>query len=189
MTLTLVLNLGASFLLGGLEHHVQEFNLASTRLQAVELFLATIALLVPSAAALSGADAAQTADFAQQLSFSWRSRSIATCGLGLLFSLRTHREVFATAEHAEGDEAPWSIGVALATLAAVTLLVALVSEVFVESVQGASLELGMTPAFVGFIVRTAPMNLQFWPGAVVMMLIATLTASLISNNLLPPRAL
>ena len=45
-----------------------------------------------------------------------------------------------------------TLGLALATLAGVTVLVALVSEVFVESVQGAALELGMTPAFVGFIV-------------------------------------
>src|SRR6185503_4703603 len=41
--------LGASFLLGGLKHHVQEFNVAGARLQAVQLFMATIALLVPSA--------------------------------------------------------------------------------------------------------------------------------------------
>ena len=40
--------LGASFLLGGLKHHVQEFNRISARLQASLLFLATIALLVPS---------------------------------------------------------------------------------------------------------------------------------------------
>ena len=43
--------LGASFLLGGLKHHVQEFNRVSARLQAGLLFLATIALLVPSAIA------------------------------------------------------------------------------------------------------------------------------------------
>ena len=41
--------LGASFLLGGLKHHVQEFNKASARLQSGLLFLATIALLIPSA--------------------------------------------------------------------------------------------------------------------------------------------
>src|SRR5688572_29160410 len=40
--------LGVSFLLGGLKHHVQEFNRANARLQAGLLFLATIALLVPS---------------------------------------------------------------------------------------------------------------------------------------------
>ncbi|MCK7490683.1 MAG: hypothetical protein MZW92_02045 [Comamonadaceae bacterium] len=41
--------LGASFLLGGLKHHVQEYNRVSARMQAGLLFLATIALLIPSA--------------------------------------------------------------------------------------------------------------------------------------------
>ena len=35
--------------LGGLKHHVQEFNRVSARIQAGLLFLATIALLIPSA--------------------------------------------------------------------------------------------------------------------------------------------
>jgi Ca2+:H+ antiporter len=39
--------LGASFLLGGLKHHVQEYNRNSARLQAGLLFLATVAILVP----------------------------------------------------------------------------------------------------------------------------------------------
>jgi Ca2+:H+ antiporter len=43
--------LGASFLLGGIKYHTQEYNRVSARLQAGLLFLATIALLVPSAIA------------------------------------------------------------------------------------------------------------------------------------------
>lgn len=43
-------------------------------------------------------------------------------------------------------------GLALGTLASVTVLVALASEIFVESVQTAAEAFGMTPAFVGFIV-------------------------------------
>src|SRR5260221_8862258 len=42
--------LGASFLLGGLKHRVQEFNRGGARLQAALLFLAAMALLIPSAA-------------------------------------------------------------------------------------------------------------------------------------------
>jgi Ca2+:H+ antiporter len=45
--------LGASFFLGGIKHHTQEYNRVSARLQAGLLFLATIALLVPSAVAES----------------------------------------------------------------------------------------------------------------------------------------
>src|SRR4051794_40292872 len=47
--------LGISFLLGGLKHHVQEFNREGARLQSGLLFLATIAMLVPSV--LADADA------------------------------------------------------------------------------------------------------------------------------------
>jgi Ca2+:H+ antiporter len=43
--------LGASFLLGGLRYHLQEFNRVAARFQAGLLFLATIGLLIPSAVA------------------------------------------------------------------------------------------------------------------------------------------
>ena len=222
--------LGASFLLGGLQHHVQEYNRVSARLQASLLFLATMALLIPSAVAGAGAE---SGPFAQQLGLGLSVLLIATYALGMLFSLKTHRELFASAEHAGIDDRPWPIGLALSTLAGVTVFVALVSEVFVASVQGAAETFGMTPAFVGFVVvplvgaaaemvaafsgarkdrldlsvgialgsasqialfvgpvlvllsyviAPMPMDLHFWPGAVIMMLIATLTAALVTNS-------
>jgi Ca2+:H+ antiporter len=224
--------LGASFLLGGLKHHVQEYNRVGARFQAGLLFLATIALLIPSA--VSEVDSAAVAKFTQTLSVGLAVLLIVAYALGMLFSLKTHPELFASAKHAgEDGEAPWPLGLALATLAGVTLLVALVSEIFVESVQKAAEAFGMTAAFVGFIVVAlvggaaemasafsgarknrldlsvgialgsasqialfvapvlvlvsyvigpAPMDLQFWPGAVVMILLATLTASLVTNS-------
>src|SRR5437870_6711040 len=50
--------LGASFLLGGLRHRVQEYNRAGARFQSALLFLAVIALLAPSAVAKVDATAA-----------------------------------------------------------------------------------------------------------------------------------
>ena len=223
--------LGASFLLGGLKHHVQEYNRASARLQAGLLFVASVALLVPSAIAQS--DSVPSAAFTGKLSVGLAVLLIVAYGLSMLFSLGTHRELFASAKHEEAGEEPMPIGLALATLAGVTLLVALVSEVFVESVQEAAVSFGMTQAFVGFIVVAlvggaaemgsafsgarknrldlsigialgsasqialfvapvlvllsyvigpSPMDLSFWPGAVVMVLIATLTASMVTNS-------
>jgi Ca2+:H+ antiporter len=142
--------LGASFLLGGLKHHTQEYNRSNSRFQAALLFLATIALLIPSA--MGQADSAPTAAFTEQLSVGLSVLLIVGYGLGLLFSLKTHREVFASADSGEPGETPWPMGLALAALAGVTVLVALVSEIFVESVQEAALDLGMSQAFVGFIV-------------------------------------
>jgi Ca2+:H+ antiporter len=217
-------------LLGGLKHHVQEYNRASARLQAGLLFLATIALLIPSA--LAEADSA-TPEFTHTLSLALSALLIVSYGLGLLFSLKTHRDFFGGTGHGESGETPWPMALALSTLAGVTVLVALVSEIFVESVQHAAAAFGMSPAFVGFVivalvggaaefvsafsgarknrldlsvgialgsasqialfvapmlvllsyvVGPTPMNLQFWPGAIAMMLIATMTASLVTNS-------
>lgn len=142
--------LGASLLIGGLRHHTQEFGRSNARLQTVLLFLATVAMLIPSAVGDVGTAAA--AVFARQLSLGLAVVLIGAYGLSLLFSLKTHRAEFAGAEREEGGEALLPMGLALATLGGVTVLVALVSEVFVESVQHAAVSLGMTPAFVGFIV-------------------------------------
>ena len=35
---------------------------------------------------------------------------------------------------------------------------------------------------LSYFIGPAPMDLQFWPGAVVMVLIASLTASLVTNS-------
>jgi Ca2+:H+ antiporter len=35
---------------------------------------------------------------------------------------------------------------------------------------------------LSYVLGPTPMDLRFWPGAVVMMLIATLTASLVTNS-------
>jgi len=106
----------------------------------------------PGPSAIAQADRAPGAAFTETLSLGIAVLLIVAYGLGMLFSLKTHREFFGSAEHAEAGEAPWPLGLALATLAGVTVLVALVSEVFVESVQQAAEAFGMTPAFVGFVV-------------------------------------
>jgi len=143
--------LGASFLIGGLRHRVQEYNPLGARLQVNLLMLATVTLLVPSA--LGGAGGEEASGFLATLSVGLSILLIAVYALGLLFSLVTHREFFGGKEHAgEGEEKPWPLGVAIAGLAVATVLIALVSEVFVESVQQAALALGMSPAFVGFVV-------------------------------------
>jgi Ca2+:H+ antiporter len=222
--------LGASFLLGGLRHHVQDYNRAGGRLYSGLLLMATFALLAPGAVA--DLDLAKGEVMAQKLSAALAVLLIAAYALGLLFSLGTHKELFATEDHGEAD-AKWPIGLAIGTLLGVTVLVALVSEIFVESVQKAAETLGMSPAFVGFIVVALvgaaaemavafsaarknrldmsvsialgsatqialfvapvlvllsyvigpkPMDLQFWPGAVTMVMIAAVTSAFITSS-------
>src|SRR5262249_59347863 len=103
-----------------------------------------------SPSAIARTDLAADATMTQKLSLGLAVLLVVGYGLGLLFSLKTHRAIFAGADHAEADEPAWPIGLALGTLAVVTLLVALVSEIFVESVQEAAEGLGMSPDFGGF---------------------------------------
>jgi Ca2+:H+ antiporter len=193
--------------------------------------MASIALLAPSAVA--DLDPARGDGIAQKLSIYLAILLIAAYALGLLFSLKTHKELFASVDHGEADGTTWPLGLAVGTLLVVTVLVALVSEIFVESVQKAAETLSMSPAFVGFIIVAlvgaaaemtvafsaarkdrldmsvsialgsasqialfvapvlvllsyaigpTPMDLQFWPGAVKMVIIAAVTVSFITNS-------
>ena len=115
------------------------------------LLLATFALMVP--AAISASDRPDAGVLVQQLSVGLSVLLLVAYVLGLVFSLRTHRALFAGVAHAEVEgETTWPVGVAVALLVIVTVVVALVSEVFVGSVQHAALTFGMSPAFVGFVV-------------------------------------
>jgi Ca2+:H+ antiporter len=225
--------LGMALLLGGLRYHVQEYNRVTARLQSGMLFLAAVALLIPSV--IGSADRPGGEAFAMQLSVGLAVLLLVAYVLGLLFSLRTHKELFASAAHAAvgEEEHLWRLPVAGAMLVAITVVVALVSEIFVGSVQFAAAEFGMTPAFVGFIVvalvgaaaemtaafaaarknrldlsvgialgssaqialfvapvlvllslfiAPSPMDLRFWPGAVVAILISTLTVIFVTNS-------
>src|SRR6185437_840170 len=223
--------LGASFLIGGLGNHVQEYNRAGGRLYAALLLMATIALLAP--AAVADLEPARGGAVAQRLSTALAVLLIFAYGLGLLFSLRTHKELFSSEEGGEPGGTSWPIGLAIGTLIVITVLVALVSEIFVNSVQKAGETMGLSPAFVGFIivalvgaaaemavafsaarknrldmsvsialgsasqialfvapalvllsyvVGPRPMDLQFWPGAVTMVMIATVTATFVTNS-------
>src|ERR1700746_1019081 len=97
--------LGASFFLGGIKHHTQDYNRVSARFQAGLLFLATIALRAPSAVA--EADSTTGAAFTNKLSVGLSVLLIATYGLGMLFSLKTHRDFFGSVTHGEEGEDPW----------------------------------------------------------------------------------
>jgi Ca2+:H+ antiporter len=223
--------LGASLLLGGLKHHTQEYSRAGGRLHSALLLMATVALVAP--AAVVDLDLTNGETVLAKLSATLAGLLIVAYGLSLLFSLKTHKELFAGKDHGDSGEATWPIGLAIGILFAVTVLVALVSEIFVGSVQQAGEELGMSPAFVGFIVVALvgaaaemavafsaarkdrldlsisialgsasqialfvapvlvllsyvigpkPMDLQFWPGAVTMVMIASITCCFITNG-------
>jgi Ca2+:H+ antiporter len=89
--------LGGCFLLGGLRYPLQEYNRANGRLHSALLLTATVALFAP--AAIAGFELPQGDAAMRKLSLGLAVLLMVGYGLGLLFSLRTHKEFFAAADH------------------------------------------------------------------------------------------
>lgn len=145
-----LLMLGIALLAGGLRHHAQTYNSESAHLHISMLLLATVTLLVPSS--LAGVEALHASHYLEHLSVGLSILLIVSYLLGLAFSLGTHRELFATQTQDAEEDSPWPLPASIAGLIASTVLIALVSEIFVESVQVAAEQLGMSPLFVGSVV-------------------------------------
>ena len=138
---------GMSLFIGGLRHHVQRFNIANARIEIGMLFMAVVGLTVPSAVVASG-----LTDVPAGLSLGVAVLLIGSYALALLFTLVTHSEVFGATEAHEEDASLAPLGVAIGVLVATTVVIALVSEVFVSSLDDAAEGLGLPSVFVGFVV-------------------------------------
>jgi Ca2+:H+ antiporter len=157
----LLLVLGLSMVVGGIGRARQSFNRTAANAQATMLFLAVAALIMPAIYALvagGGLPAvdSELVDFGSDL----EELSIGVAVIlgisylaGLVFSLRTHRDVFnppyAEQEH-EGFG--WSVRRSIVMLAIAGAAVALVSEVLVGSISEASESIGLSEFFVGIII-------------------------------------
>lgn len=155
----ILLVVGASMLAGGMRFNRQTFNKTGARIAATSLSLAAIGLIIPTIFHLS-ADR-QPGGWSPQAE---RSLSLAiavvlfiTYILWLVFSLITHKELFAGPVSGQGGlggtlDTTWSVAKAIMILAGATTLVAFMSEFLVGSVESARKSLGLTEVFVGVII-------------------------------------
>jgi Ca2+:H+ antiporter len=148
-----LLVLGASFLAGGLCYKVQEFNTITARAQSQMLLVSAVAVIIHG---LFHALRPQgTAVNEEAISLAIACLLMAVYVLSLIFSLRTHKELFqgsqpakAKSEHGE----VWSGRAAIATLVIATVFIAWLSEILVGSVEQAASQIGMSKIFVGVII-------------------------------------
>jgi Ca2+:H+ antiporter len=145
--------LGTSFLIGGLKYRVQNFNRLNAFIQSSLLFVVCIALMVPTVVT-------KVSDTGKTLVLNKISLGIAILLmviylLNLLFSLKTHSDFFKSDEAESGghvEEHVWPLNVSLVVLIISAACIAIVSEIFVEGVQDASVKMGLSQGFVGFII-------------------------------------
>jgi Ca2+:H+ antiporter len=157
----ILLVMGAAMLFGGLKRERQTFERTAANVQAIMLLLAAAALAMPALFQLVHGGGlprpeAKAKDFGgdvEHLSIAVAIVLLITYGAGLVFSLRTHRDLFnppGVAEEHEGE--PWSVRRAVGMLAIAGVAVGVMSEILVGSITEASASIGLSPFFVGIIV-------------------------------------
>jgi Ca2+:H+ antiporter len=156
-----LLVMGAAMLVGGLRRERQTFDRTAANVQVLMLLLAGAALILPAVFELiDGGRLPKVSEEEVNYPNDVETMSaivavilLFTYAAGLLFSLRTHRSLFNPTEGAEdhvGDA--WPIKRSIITLAVAGVLVGLMSEVLVGSINEASEAIGISPFFVGLIV-------------------------------------
>jgi Ca2+:H+ antiporter len=157
----LLLVLGLSICVGGFGRERQTFDRSAASAGSTLLVLAAIGLLVPAlfhnvarhAITPEGLSAAREQALERGLSLEIAIVLFLAYLLSLLFSLRTHKHLYAGEPHTapahERARSPWG---AVLTLLVATALIAWMSELLVGVVEAASHALGLTQVFVGVIV-------------------------------------
>jgi Ca2+:H+ antiporter len=154
-----LLVLGASMLAGGWNRTSQRFPGTAARAQAGMLLLTVLALAFPSVLQLAGHGALPGPNVERlPVSSTIEGVSIAvavtlmlTYGAGLLFSLKTHRDLFNPQQEDPG-RSTWSVRRSTLMLAGAAVVVAGMSDILVGSIEQAAHAVGLSQFFMGAFV-------------------------------------
>ena len=173
----ILLVLGAAMLCGGIGRDKQTFSRTTASIQTTMLLLAGAALVMPAIFELvegqglpsPGAEVVHYGPTVEHLSLAVAIVLIATYVAGLFFSLKTHRDIFNPEYEDEGTRG-WSTRKSVLALAGAGVLVGLMSEVLVGSIEEASHAVGLSEFFIGVIVVAIVGNAaEHWVAVLVAM--------------------
>ncbi len=158
-----LLGLGLAFLIGTFGRERQKFSRENAGQLNSMLFLVVIALLIPALfdyterlpTFLAGSPA-QRSNLDEYLSLGVAGVLITVYALNLVYTLVTHRDVFALkGEEGENEghgAAGWPLWQVAAVMLGGTALIALESEMLSGALEATSAQLGLSPFFLGIIV-------------------------------------
>jgi Ca2+:H+ antiporter len=148
----LLLVMGLSMFLGGLRYKEQTFQAIVARVNASSMNLAVIAMLLPTAMNVTSVGISQKT--VENFSLAVAIILIVVYALTLLFSMKTHAYLYEVGlvESEEISHTKPNIWLWGGVLLACTLLVALESEMLVDSLEVATSQLGLTSLFTGVIL-------------------------------------
>jgi Ca2+:H+ antiporter len=155
-----LLVLGAAMFVGGLGRERQRFNRTAASAQSSMLLLAGAALTMPAVFVLVSHGGLpgphdEIRNFpskVEHLSLWIAVLLIAVYVAGLVFSMKTHRDLF-NPEHEHDEEVePWSVRKSIVMLGIAGVAVGVMSEILVGSIHHAAESAGLSEFFIGAIV-------------------------------------
>ncbi|WP_425147905.1 calcium/proton exchanger [Deinococcus sp.] len=155
-----LLGLGLAILIGSFGRARQKFSGANAGQLNSMLFLVLIALLLPALFDLTerlpgfaATSAAARDNLDERLSLGVAALLMVVYALNLVYTLVTHKDVFASDDPEEQHQgALWPVWQAAAVLVGATALIALESELLSGALEASSSALGLSPFFLGIIV-------------------------------------
>lgn len=145
-----LLVMGFSVLLGGIKNGVQRFDRTHAGVNATQLILAVLALMIPSLFFFAHTE---TFGPVESLSMGTAVAMIAVYFLGLIFAFRyTSAEPALAHETQTEHHGGWSVRKSVIFLLASTVLIAWLSEILVGAVEHTVAALGISEFFIGIIV-------------------------------------
>ena len=155
-----LLVMGAAMFAGGLRRDKQTFNATAASAQATMLLLAATAMVMPAIFELIEGKGLPSPDAeiinydstVERLSLATAIVLMGSYVAGLIFSLRTHKDIFNPPYEEEEDTWGWSVRRSVIALFVAGVLVGVMSEVLVGSITEASESIGLSEFFIGVIV-------------------------------------
>ena len=157
-----LLGLGLSIVAGSIGREKQCFKKERASMLSAMLILCVIALLLPAAFDFAVRHSPLAAEVDQRdshLSLAVASVLIIVYVANLIYTLVTHRDIFAISDEAEDAGAGWPLWVSVAVLLAATVFTAAVSELISGALESTAQGLHLSTFFLGIIVLAVVGNI------------------------------
>ena len=164
-----LLGLGMAIIVGSVGRERQEFRKERASLLSSLLILCVIALLLPALFDFTvrrQASAAAAAVKSENLSLCVAAVLIVIYLANLVYTLVTHRDIFAVNDDGDGAQATWSLPVAIGVLLGSTALIALEAEMVSDALGAAARAAGVSTFFLGVVVLAVVGNAAEYLSAV-----------------------
>jgi Ca2+:H+ antiporter len=147
----ILLVLGMSMLVGGLKFKTQEFNRHSMNITASMLLFSVLGLAIPAIFTHTMPEESLTTQY-EGLSVIIAVLMLLIYGMQFVFSFVTHRSLYEEGPAGEEAQPETKLSVAIAVLLASTVCIAVLSEIFVGTIEPMAESVGLSKTFVGIIL-------------------------------------